>query len=105
MDKHRAELKNKYPEFDEFNDDFEVNASMVDTIVAKGAEEGIEKDEESLAFTIDDMKREVKALIARDLFSRNDFFKVLYKDDDAINKALEVIKNQQEYNNMLVSAD
>jgi carboxyl-terminal processing protease len=105
VDKHRAELKKDYPQFEQFSNNFEVTASMIDTIVAKGEAEEIEKDEDSLAFTIDDMKREVKALIARDLFSRNDFFKVLYKDDDAIKKALEVIKNQQEYNNMLVSAD
>ena len=105
VDKHRAELTEEYPEFDKFDNNFEVTASMVDTIVVRGENAGIEKDEESLSFTIDNMKREVKALIARDIFSRNDFFKVLYKDDEAINKALDVIKNQQEYNHMLVSAD
>ncbi len=104
VDKHRAELENNYPEFEKFHTDFEVTGAMVDTIVDRGEEEGIEKDGESLAFTLKDMKREIKALIARDLYTRDDFYKILLSDDDAINKALEVIKNQQEYNNILVSA-
>lgn len=103
VDTHRDELKKTYSKFDQFNNNFKVNTAMVDTIVSRGENEGIEKDEESLAFTLDSMKKEVKALIARDIFSRNDFFKVLYEDDDAINKALEVIKNQKEYNNLLVT--
>src|SRR6056297_3228675 len=104
VDKHRVELENNYPEFEKFYTDFEVTGAMVDTIVAKGEEEGIEKDEESLAFTLKDMKREIKVLIARDLYTRDDFYKILLSDDDAINKALEVIENQQEYNKILVSA-
>ncbi|MFW5774435.1 MAG: S41 family peptidase [Tangfeifania sp.] len=103
VDKHRVELENNYPEFEKFYTDFEVTEAMVDSIVAKGEEEGIEKDEKSLAFTLKDMKREIKALIARDLYTRDDFYKILLSDDDAINKALEVIENQQEYNKILVS--
>jgi carboxyl-terminal processing protease len=104
VDKNRRELESSYPRFEKYEKNFEVTQAMVDTIVAKGEKEGIEKDEESLAFTLDNMKREIKALIARDLYSRDDFYKILYSDDDAIKKALEVIKNQQEYNNILVSA-
>ena len=104
VDKNRQQLESSYPEFEKFDKNFEVSQSMIDTIVAKGEKEGIEKDAESLVFTLDNMKREIKALIARDLYTRNDFYKILYSDDDAIKKALEVIKNQQEYNNILVSA-
>ncbi|MFW5821841.1 MAG: S41 family peptidase [Tangfeifania sp.] len=104
VDKHRVELENNYPEFEKFYTDFEVTEAMVDTIVAKGEAEGIEKDGESLSFTLKDMKREIKALIARDLYTRDDFYKILLSDDKAINKALELIENQQEYNKILVSA-
>ncbi len=48
------------------------------------------------------MKREIKALVARDIYSRNDFYKVFYADDDAIKKALEVIENQKNYEKLLV---
>ncbi|MDX8339896.1 S41 family peptidase [Draconibacterium sp. IB214405] len=105
VDSHRNELEEKYPTFDEFNKKFEVTDENIDQVVAKGIDEGIEKDEESLAFMKDDLKRELKALIARDVYSRNDMYKILYEKDDAILKALDVIENQEEYKNLLVTTD
>jgi len=105
VDKNREELKTKYPDFDDYNKKFEVTTAMIDTVVANGEKAGIEKDEESLKYTIDSMKRDIKALIARDIFSRNDFYKILQEDDKVIEKALQVIENQKEYNNLLVSTD
>ncbi len=105
VDQNRAEIKNKYPGFDNYNSNFEVTEEMVNTILAEGEKQGIEKDLESLNFTMDTMKKEVKALIARDIFSRNDFYKIFFEDDEAILKALEVIKNKEQYTNLLVSAE
>ncbi len=105
VDHNRQEMKERYPAFDDFHKNFEVNADMVAEIVSKGEEEGIEKDEDSLEFTLNTMKREVKALIARDIFSRNDFYKIFYEDDEAILKALEVIENQKIYDELLVTAE
>ena len=105
VDKNRSKLKRKYAEFEDFNTNFEVTENMVNTIVANGEKEGIEKDQESLDFTRENMKREIKALIARDIFARDDFYRIINEDDDAIRKALEVIKNQEQYNNLLVSAE
>ncbi len=105
VDVHRDELKNKYPLFESFRNNFEITPEMISAVVANGEKEGIEKDEESLSFTVGDMKREIKALIARDIYSRNDFYKIFYEDDDAIKKALQVLEDQQEYNELLVSAD
>ncbi len=103
IDKHRRELVKKYPEFDKFNNEFEVSDDIVAEVVASGEKENIEKDEQGLAFSKNDIKTELKAIIARDIFSRNDFYKIYYKDDEAIKEALKVIKNQKEYNNLLAS--
>ena len=105
VDSNREKLKKKFTQFDEFNKNFEVTSEMINQIVANGEKEKIEKDEESLAFTKKSMIREIKALIARDLYSRNDFYKIFYQDDEAILKALEVIENQEEYNILLVSSE
>ncbi len=105
LDKNRSELSGKNPDFETYKTDFTVTDDMIDKIVANGEKAGIEKDEESLEFTRKDMKKEIKALIARDLFSRNEFYRIYYADDEGILKALEVIKNQSEYNNLLVSKD
>jgi carboxyl-terminal processing protease len=105
VDHHRAEIKKQYPKFEVFNNQFEVTQEMVDSIVQEGENEGIEKDEASLAFTQNNMKKEIKALIARDIYSINEYFKILYEDDEAILKALEVIEDKEQYNNLLVAAE
>ncbi len=105
VDKNRSELIAKYADFGDYNKNFEVNSAMIDTVVANGEKEGIEKDAESLAYTENSIKRDIKALIARDIFSRNDFYKIVLEDDDVIKKALEIIANQKKYDNLLVSDD
>lgn len=103
LDKNREEIKSKYPDFKKFEAKFEVSDEIISQIVENGVKDGIEKDEESLTFTKDDLKKEIKALLARDLYSRNDFYKIYYKDDEVILEALKVIRNQKDYNKLLVS--
>ncbi len=105
LDNHRDELKSKYPEFDKFEKRFNVSNETVDEVAASGEKEGIKKDESGLDFAMNDIKKEIKAIIARDLYSRNDFYKIYYQDDETILEALKVIKNQKEYNNLLVSVE
>ncbi|QGY46739.1 PDZ domain-containing protein [Maribellus comscasis] len=105
IDKHRTQLEEENADFEAFNTSFSISDEMIEQIVQNGENDGIEKDEESLEFTLDSMRKEIKALIARDLFSRNEFYRVYYADDEGILKALEVIQNQNEYNNLLVSKD
>ncbi|MBN1820593.1 MAG: S41 family peptidase [Prolixibacteraceae bacterium] len=97
IDKNREELNRKYTAFDKFNRNFEVSEDMIAEIVAEGEKKDIKKDEKSLEFTRDQMKKEIKALIARDLFSRHEFYRIINSDDKEILKALEVIGNQEEY--------
>ncbi len=103
MDKNRNSLKSKYPRFKDFNAGFETSETMISEIVENGVKDGIEKNEESLQFGLKDLKKEVKAILARDLYSRDDFYKVYYNDDEAIIEALKVIENQKNYNKLLVS--
>ncbi len=104
IDKNRNEIKSKYPGFKNFEAKFETSDAMISEIVGNGIKDGIEKDESSLAFAKDDLKKEIKALLARDLYSRDDFYEIYYKDDKAVLEALKVIGNQKEYNKLLVSA-
>lgn len=104
-DNNRESLLNKFPEFEDFNKNFEITEANIDEIVSAGEKENIKKDEESLEFIKDDIKHEVKALVARDLYSRNDFYKVYFEDDEAIQAALKVLENQQAYNQHLVTIE
>ncbi len=103
IDKNREQIKSKYPKFNDFDAKFSVTDDIIAGIVENGVKEGIEKNAESLEFSRNDMKREVKALLARDLYERDAFYKVYLKDDKEILKALEVIRNQKDYNSILVT--
>lgn len=105
IDKNRNSILAKYPQFKQFDKGFEVTDENINDVVAAGVKEEIEKNEESLNYTKKDIKTEIKALIARDLYSRNDFYKVYFKDDEAILKAMKVFENQKDYNNYLVTSE
>ncbi len=103
VDKNRENLKKKFSGFEKFNRSFEVTDQMISDMIRKGEEQNIEKDQESIMFTKPQMKKELKALIARDLFTRNEFYQIINTDDDALLKALEILKDQNEYNARLAS--
>ncbi|VAW17387.1 Carboxy-terminal processing protease [hydrothermal vent metagenome] len=101
VDKNRESLTKKFSNFKKFKNKFEVTGEMINELVAMGEKEGVEKDEESMGHTTMFIKKEVKALIARNLYTRSEFFQILNIDDDCISKALEVINKQGEYDRLL----
>ena len=101
MDKSRDKFKKKYPTFEKYNTEFEVDDEVINDIVAKGEDEGIKKDEASLEFIRPQMKQQIKALFARDLFSVSHYYQIINTDDETINKGLEVIHNSGIYNKLL----
>jgi len=103
MDQNRETLTKDYPDFARYEQKFEVSDQMIGTLVSEGIKQGIEKDDVSLKFTLPMIKKEVKALIARDLFSRHNFYQIINSDDNMILKAVDIIKNQKEYNAHLAS--
>jgi len=105
IDANRNQLNKDYPDFETFNAKFKIGDDVIAKIVERGEKEGVPKDEESLEFVKDNLKKELKAYFARDLYSSNDMYKILNRDDDVILKAIDVLKNQNEYNNLLVSTD
>jgi len=47
------------------------------------------------------LKKQMKALIARDLFSVSDYFQIMNSEDEAIKKAIDVINKKGEYEKIL----
>ena len=96
-DQHRNELKAAYPEFIDYIDFYEVPQSLSDSIRAKAKAKGIEPEsEEEWNKTQRDLKTNLKALIAYDIWDRNEYFKLLNKNSDIVKKALEVLETEGE---------
>ncbi len=105
VDENRDEFKQKYPDFETFNKKFVVTDDVINEIVARGEKEGVKKNEESLVFVKDMLKQDIKAYIARDIFSRSDMYQILNSDDKTLQKALEVIDNPVEYEHLVNSTE
>jgi len=101
MDANRDLFKQKYSDFKTFTDKFEVTDEMIEKIVAAGEKEGVKRDEKSIEFARPIMKRQMKALIARDLFSVSNYYQIINADDETIQKAVEVLKQKGAYEKIL----
>jgi len=129
MDANRNEFKLKYPDFKTFNDKFLVTDEMVDKIFAAGdkidadkmtedadgnpvevkaekdakevKKESVKPDVKSVEFARPLLKKQMKALIARDLFSVSHYFEIMNAEDEAIKKAIEIFNKRGEYEKIL----
>lgn len=93
--KHRNELKQKFPTFKDFRRKYEVPRELIDNILAeakKALKDKYPKDEEKK--TTELLKRMLRALAARDLWDMNEYFAIIYEDDDIVNKAIQLMEEQ-----------
>lgn len=92
VDNHRKELKERWTSFDDFKQNFEVPASLVDAIIAEGEKQNIKpKDEAEFEKTIPFLRVQLKALIARDIWDMSEYFSIFNESSEIVKKALEVI--------------
>jgi carboxyl-terminal processing protease len=105
VDKNRASLSKEYQDFEQFNKKYRVTDDIIESIVASAEKEGIERDQESLNFTRNMMKKDIKAMIARDLYTINHFYRIHNQDDKTILKALEILKDQKQFRDLLAKIE
>jgi carboxyl-terminal processing protease len=101
MDRNRPNFVQQYPDFQTFVKKFDVSDEMINKIIDAGEKEGVKKEEKSIEFARPLMKRQMKGLIARDLFSMSHYFQIINSDDETIKKAVEVITQKGAYEKIL----
>ncbi|MCL3780478.1 S41 family peptidase [Prolixibacteraceae bacterium JC049] len=105
VEKNRAQLESQYPTFKKYLKSFTVTDAMLEELYKNAKEEGVEKDQESLDSTLDELKIRIKAFIARDIFDQEKFYEVINTNDEELRKALEIIEDSKSYNKILSSVD
>ena len=92
MDKHRKELKKKYPTFAEFNKKYQVPQELIDEIVAEGEKQKVKaKDQNELKTSLANIKIQLKALVARDLWDMSEYFHIMNQNNHVVQKALVLL--------------
>lgn len=96
VDANRTTLKDLYKSFDTFNKNYVVPQSLLDTIIAEGKKEKVEpKDKAELTATMPYIKVQLKALVARDLWDMNEYYRIWNEQSDIVNKAVKLAGDKE----------
>ena len=101
IDKNRDILKAKYKTFDDFKNNFRVTDDIMEDLIKAGEKEKIKRDEESLKVSGVIIARQIKALVARDIYDTGSFYRIMIEDDKEVEKAIEVLSDQNGFNRYL----
>ena len=92
-DSHRKQLKAKYSTFADFREHFEIPQDLINAIIKEGEKQKVvPKDDAELQQTLPYLRRQLKALIARDLWTMNEYFDIINEQSDIVQRALQIIK-------------
>lgn len=102
VDKNRQKIRNNHADFQSFRDKYFVTDEVVERLVAAGEAAGIAREVESLEFSRNQIKKELKAIIARDIYAQSYFYQIYNQDDKTILKALELLQHQDIFKSLTV---
>ncbi len=92
VDENRKALKKKYPDFSTFEKGFKVPESLLQYVYSEGEKAKVKlKDEEERQQSVPMLKMQLKALIARDLWDMNEYFKISNESNHIVKEAIKVI--------------
>ena len=93
IDVNRKQLKKQFATFNDFNARFEVPQSLIDDVVQAAEKDKImPKDQQELQATLPQLRRQLKALIARDLWDMSEYFQVINETNPIVVKAVGLLK-------------
>ena len=101
IDKNRNELKEKYPVFKKYDENYFVGDDMMNELLHKAKEDSITNNNEEYKKSDPLIRQHLKALIARDLWNMNEYFQIMNQDNESYKKALEIIEDNNKYNRLL----
>ena len=93
VDEHRHQLQQRYKDFNDFRQHFEVPQSLIDRIKAEGEKQNIKPaDDAELQTTLPYLRTQLKALIARDLWTMNEYYTIMNTLSDTVQRALKLLE-------------
>ena len=96
IDAHRKELKSQYKDFDKFLANYNVPQSLVDDIIKEGEKQKITaKDEAELIQTKKYLSKQLKALVARDIWDMSQYFQVWNETNEIVQRAVKLLQEEK----------
>ncbi|WP_289053844.1 S41 family peptidase [Carboxylicivirga marina] len=101
VDNNRSDLETMYKSYKSFNEGFSIDNKIVDLLIKEGEEEDVELNEEELEVSRPLVEAQLKALIARDLFTSSEYFQSINPISEAYIKAIEIVESKRDYSQYL----
>ncbi|MBR4391893.1 MAG: S41 family peptidase [Bacteroidales bacterium] len=98
---NREQIKNEFPEFKQYNQDFQVTDAMIDAVKKLAKNEKVEWNDEEYKRSEKYIKLQIKALIARNVWEMQQYYEVTLAEDPTIRKAIDIASSEKIYRSML----
>ncbi len=93
LDKQRKKLSKQWKTFEEFRTGYQIPDEVIEGILKEADEKGIKPaDDKEVQETKQELRRILKALVARDIWDMSEYFALIYEDDPLILKAVELLR-------------
>ena len=78
-----------------FNDGFDTRQKMLNGLISYSQKNGVVKDNKSFELSADWLCLQMKAQMARQLYTNTDFWKIINKKDNTFTSAIEIINSNK----------
>ncbi len=100
---NRKDLQKQYPNFKSFKEDFQVQEKLLLKLIKYAENNGIPENKADLLISQSHIENLLKAYIARDLWSANEFYEISNEKDPKFETAVTILKNWEKYEAMLLN--
>ncbi|NCA85898.1 MAG: S41 family peptidase [Clostridia bacterium] len=101
LDNNRAQILSQYPDVMAFKTGFVVDDKMYADFTAKAAEAKVVRDaDEKYYYPDEDLKLQIKALLARNLWDAEAYFVVINTIDDELGAAIDLLQNKKQFSEL-----
>ena len=101
VDSTRKELKAQYPSVDKFEKDFVVGDDLLKQLTEAGERDSVKFNEEQFNVSREMLRTVVKALVARDIYDMEAYFRIVNRRNNIFTEALRVINDDKLYKSLL----
>lgn len=96
-DKNRNEFQTTFSDFQYFKNHFEISGKILDSLIKYADKHTIKYKEDEFKKAKPLITIQLKAYMAKDLWSQSEFYEIYNESNKCFNKALEVLKHYNKY--------
>ncbi len=101
VNRDREKMMKKFPDFEDFKENYEVSDELFNGLMAYGKEKNVEPEEGDMKRSKDAIMVQLKALVARTLYGYHEFFELINPLDPIYMRAVDIISDDDKYQKLL----